>query len=288
MAERFRERRGRGLCCAGQVDDGNAGEQDDDALAFNDEGERFGEEEGFFEDGGFDEDKDKACPLQDIDGPPHSNVHLLIWETMQLLWAVEMIRACCDFGYEELGNTVGDCPLQTVFMVPFGAFRPVPMNFWKDGPSPVYDYAPAPAVEEASVSDFRKTYVKAGTPSGWGHILNWMHGFSGQPNHYHRTGAPTAPLHLKLFEFLFRRFSNARFSLDFFQFDRELVWTDLRTLKDNCVLFTGDEQEGQERCVDHLLLGGFTDGALCLETRRGKRKPALYYASTSSFRMEWP
>lgn len=155
MAERFRERRGRGLCSAGRVDDADAaGEQDDYALVSNDEDERSGEDEGF------DEDKDKACPLQDTDGLSHSDVHLLIWETMQLLWAVEMIHACCDLGYEELGNTIGDCPLKTVFMVPFGAFRSVPMNLWKDGPSPVYDYAPAPAAEEASVSDFRKTYIK--------------------------------------------------------------------------------------------------------------------------------
>lgn len=115
-----------------------------------------------------------------------------------------------------------------------------------------------------------------------------MHGFSGQPNRYRRTGDSTAPLHLKLFEFLVRRFSNARFSLNFFQSGRELVWTDLKTLSDSCVLFTGDEQEGQEPCVEHFLIGGFTDGALCLETRRGKRKPALYYAPTCSFTAAWP
>ena len=39
MTERFCERRGRGLCCAGRVDGAKAGEEDDDASASVDGGE---------------------------------------------------------------------------------------------------------------------------------------------------------------------------------------------------------------------------------------------------------
>ncbi len=279
MTERFRERRGRGLCCAGRVDGAKAGEEDDDATASDDGGEGPDEDEGSDEDEESEEDEDEACPLQDIDSLSHSDVHLLIWETMQLLWAVEIIRVCCSFGANELGKQAKENSSKTLYVVPFGAFRPVPMHLWKeDGPSPAYDYAPAPAPEGVSVSDFRKTYVKVGTPSGWGDILDWMHGSSGQPNHYRRTDNPIAPLHLKLFEFLVRLFANARFSLSFFQSDWEEHWVDLMTLTDSCVLFTSDEQEGRGPCRQDLLSGGFTDGALCLETRRGKGKPAVYYS----------
>ncbi|KAJ6788308.1 hypothetical protein PWT90_05120 [Aphanocladium album] len=289
MAKLHDERRGRGLCCRGYVDAvnnpddtddaGNEGEGKDDGD--NDEDifvEGDDDEEGGDDDGDDDDDDDDSCPLRNLGGLSHSDMHLLTWETLQMMWAAEAIRSCCsaDSEFQETGDGT---PLRTVHMVAFGRFRPVQVRFWTEAVTSPAEYAflPARARGDETPSGFQKYYGIGGTASGWEEVLGWMHRESRQRNHYKKTSHPTAPLRLKLFGFLLRRFANVRPWLRFWQDEWTEQWNDLMTLSSSYMLFTSDEVEDREPCNQDLVDGGFTDGTICLETLRGKPKPELYF-----------
>lgn len=294
MTDLYDGRRGRGLCCEGRVAgvrnddivnaDGSTGKEDGESEDDISEDERdlFGDEDGDpeGEDDGSDDD-DEDCPIEDLDGLLHSDTHLLVWETMQMLWAAEALRGCCFTEEYYLRAPADGTPFQTVHIVPFGIFRSVSVLLWKSD-SGALTFAPARAPTTTPtdpVSQFRKERLWAATESGWDEVLVWMHERSGQRNHYQKTDTPTTPLRLKLFPFLFRHYANAWLGLRFFQTDWAQQWNDLRTLTDSYMLFTSDEPENRNPCSWDLVDGDFTDGVVSLETLRGKPEPVTYYMS---------
>ncbi|KAJ2980759.1 hypothetical protein NQ176_g2445 [Zarea fungicola] len=259
MTALHKERRGRGLCCLDRrreyYDSMNL---EPDSIFYN------------------------SCILQCIDKSSHADTHLVIWETMQMLWVAGSMPAAIYNDPSFPHDTDVNSKIWQVPIIPFGEFQPVMFHLSRDATreSPhKYRYrAVRPPPIEVPNSFYKQICKVEGPMEGWDGVGRWLDDFSGQPNRYVETDCPVTPLKLKLFDYLLLRFANARLSLDFFTNDWEEHWFSYMTFTDSFTIFASDEPQHRHPFIVEVHEGEFSDGSEMLIVHRN---PTTYYHGNS-------
>lgn len=254
MAKRHAERRGRGRCCRNNRERGKAG--DGESLSARD-----------------------PCVLEDVDGATHADTHLVIWETMQMLW-VGMRLQNLHFDPPKGGET--PVVVQRVPVILFGEFLPAEFSIVRGlplgtGEAPGYKHMLSlirtPQQKKAAYAFFLdKGFLH--TFRGWAGVLQWVHEYSGVPNRFFASFLPMNPLSMKMFDFLVQRYARARIMAGSYQGDLP-YHAGSRALLSNYAIFANDVKEGRDpwkHPTSTSVLGeydeqyGFGDGSEILET----------------------
>jgi hypothetical protein len=146
------------------------------------------------------------CPVRPVDGNSHADSHFVVWEVMQIVWALEHIHEIVFRG-ETLfrGAGTGATSALAVFFSVFHAEKVDQHRNYFDEPVPEARLACVPQ-EETTVYCLENARVARGKSVAV--FFSQLHGLSGRPEVWAPT--PDGPLTLKFFTYFLRRYLGLR------------------------------------------------------------------------------
>jgi hypothetical protein len=146
------------------------------------------------------------CPVRPVDGNSHADSHFVLWEVMQMLWALEHIHDVVFRGETLFGGPgTGATSALAVFFSVFHAEKvDQHLNHFN---APVLE-ARLACVPQEETTVYRLENARIASGKSVAVFFSQLHGLSGQPEVWAPT--PDGPLTLKFFTCFLRRYLGLR------------------------------------------------------------------------------